>query len=70
MGGALAVHIASRKYVKNLAGLCVIDVVEGSAMDALSSMQAFLQGRPKKFNSLEHAIEYWYIYSANFETEI
>jgi hypothetical protein len=27
-------------------------------MDALSSMQSFLLGRPKYFNSLEHAIEY------------
>jgi hypothetical protein len=30
----------------------------GSALDALSSMQTFLQGRPKLFNSIEQAIEY------------
>lgn len=58
MGGALAVHTAARNYIQNLLGLIVIDVVEGSAMDALSSMQTFLQGRPKMFNSVEQAIEY------------
>jgi hypothetical protein len=29
MGGALAVHIAIRNYIKNLIALVVIDVVEG-----------------------------------------
>jgi protein phosphatase methylesterase 1 len=58
MGGAIAIHSASINLVKNLIALVVIDVVEGSAMDALSSMQSFLQGRPKLFSSLEQAIEY------------
>ncbi len=58
MGGALAVHAASLNYVKNLQALVVIDVVEGSALEALTSMQSFLQGRPKHFNSIEQAVEY------------
>ncbi len=58
MGGALAVHVAERQYIDSLVALVVIDVVEGSALDALSSMQAYLQGRPKLFNSVEQAIEY------------
>lgn len=29
MGGAIAVHAAASGGIKNLAGLCVIDVVEG-----------------------------------------
>jgi len=58
MGGALAVHIAARGYIPSLAALVVIDVVEGSALDALSSMQTYLQGRPKIFKSIEQAIEY------------
>ena len=41
-----------------LAGLVVIDVVEGTAMDALASMQSFLRGRPQFFNSLQNAIEF------------
>nr|XP_045621002.1 protein phosphatase methylesterase 1-like [Procambarus clarkii] len=58
MGGAIAVHTAYYGYVAGIAGLIVIDVVEGTAMDALSSMQSFLRGRPNNFNSLQNAIEW------------
>ncbi|XP_075402381.1 protein phosphatase methylesterase 1 isoform X2 [Tenrec ecaudatus] len=58
MGGAIAVHTASSTLVPSLLGLCMIDVVEGTAMDALNSMQNFLRGRPKTFKSLENAIEW------------
>ena len=59
MGGALAVHCALN--IANLCALCVIDVVEGSAMDALSSMQTFLRSRPDRFQSVQHAIQWWYV---------
>ncbi|XP_026284611.2 protein phosphatase methylesterase 1 [Frankliniella occidentalis] len=58
MGGAVAVRAASEEFIPGLAGLAVIDVVEGTAMDALTSMQSFLRGRPNNFRSLEHAIEW------------
>ncbi|XP_067232073.1 protein phosphatase methylesterase 1 [Chanodichthys erythropterus] len=58
MGGAIAVHTAAANHVPSLLGLCVIDVVEGTAMDALNSMQNFLRGRPKTFKSVENAIEW------------
>ena len=58
MGGAISVHAALTGTVENLAGLCVIDVVEGTAVNALSSMQSFLRGRPSKFKSLDFAIEW------------
>lgn len=58
MGGALAVHIAKTGAIPALAGLVVIDVVEGTALEALSSMNALLAGRPKAFRSLAHAIEW------------
>jgi len=58
MGGAIAVHTASANYIPSLIGLAVIDVVEGTALDALASMQSFLRGRPTHFRSLEHAIEW------------
>uniref|UniRef100_A0A8D3DBU6 Protein phosphatase methylesterase 1 n=1 Tax=Scophthalmus maximus TaxID=52904 RepID=A0A8D3DBU6_SCOMX len=45
-------------HIPSLLGLCVIDVVEGTAMDALNSMQNFLRSRPKTFKSLENAIEW------------
>ncbi|CAL8362494.1 unnamed protein product [Lota lota] len=58
MGGAIAVHAAAANHIPSLLGLCVIDVVEGTAMDALNSMQSFLRSRPKTFKSLENAIEW------------
>ena len=38
--------------LQNVVGICVIDVVEGTAMEALSSMQSFLRSRPKSFPSI------------------
>ena len=38
--------------IQNLVGVCVIDVVEGTAMEALSSMQSFLRSRPRTFPSI------------------
>ncbi|XP_044146791.1 protein phosphatase methylesterase 1 [Bufo gargarizans] len=58
MGGAIAVHTAASNLVPSLLGLCMIDVVEGTAMDALNSMQNFLRSRPKTFKSLDCAIEW------------
>ncbi|XP_062582663.1 protein phosphatase methylesterase 1-like [Saccostrea cucullata] len=58
MGGAIAIHTAFRKLIPSLIGLVVIDVVEGTAMDALSSMHNFLKGRPSVFKSLEQGIEW------------
>ncbi|XP_029940395.1 protein phosphatase methylesterase 1-like [Salarias fasciatus] len=58
VGGAIAVHTASSMLLPTAVGLVVIDVVEGSAMDALHSIQNFLKGRPKSFKSMEHAIEW------------
>lgn len=56
MGGAVAVKAAS--LIPNLYGLGVIDVVEGTAMDALASMQSFLRSRPSSFNTISQAIEW------------
>lgn len=58
MGGAVAVQVSH--LLKSVVGLCVIDVVEGTALDALSSMQSILRGRPSQFNSIQHAIQWWY----------
>lgn len=56
MGGAVAVKAAP--LIPNLYGLGVIDVVEGTAMDALASMQSFLRSRPSSFNTISQAIEW------------
>lgn len=43
---------------KKICGLIVIDVVEGSAIDALPFMENFVRQRPKSFKTLEAGIEY------------
>lgn len=58
MGGAIAVHVAAKSLLKTLVGLVVIDVVEGTALEALSAMHGFLKSRPIAFASLEEGIEW------------
>lgn len=62
MGGAVVSHIAKEGSLKSLIGVTVIDVVEGSAIDALTSMQKYLSTRPSSFTSVEAAID-WHISS-------
>lgn len=57
MGGTVAAA-AGEMGVEGLAGLVVVDVVEGTAMEALSSMQGVLRSRPTKFGSVSQAIEW------------
>lgn len=60
MGGAVAVRCAARceDILPSLIGFVVIDVVEGTAIDALQGMQSVLNSRPTKFHSLTNAIEW------------
>ncbi|KAK4256217.1 hypothetical protein QN277_009111 [Acacia crassicarpa] len=58
MGGSVAVHVAARKSLPSLAGLVVVDVVEGTAMNSLVHMQKILSGRMQHFQSIEKAIEW------------
>ncbi|TNN31879.1 Protein phosphatase methylesterase 1 [Liparis tanakae] len=58
VGGAIAVHAAANMVLPTLVGLVVIDVVEGSATEALHTIQDFLKERPRAFRSMEHAIEW------------
>jgi len=56
LGGAVAV--AASYLIPTVVGVCVIDVVEGTALESLSAMQSILRGRPSNFPSIEEAI-YW-----------
>ncbi|CDS09566.1 hypothetical protein LRAMOSA10926 [Lichtheimia ramosa] len=58
MGGSVVVDVTSRKRLKNVVGVCVLDVVEGSAMDALSSMTSILNTRPQQFKNIEQAVQW------------
>ena len=59
LGGAVVTETAMNTNLHGkLIGFAVLDVVEGSAMDALRSMQSYLAGRPKSFPSIEGAIDW------------
>ncbi|XP_044480357.1 protein phosphatase methylesterase 1-like isoform X2 [Mangifera indica] len=58
MGGSVAVHVAAKKILSTLAGLVVVDVVEGTAMASLIHMQKILSSRMQHFSSIEKAIEW------------
>lgn len=63
LGGAVVTHTANQGLLDDkLLGYAVLDVVEGSAMEALKHMQAYLASRPKTFATLDAAIE-WHIRS-------
>ncbi len=63
LGGAVVTDVAKKDVLgTKLVGYAVIDVVEGSAMEALKSMQRYLNSRPSCFTSIEAAIE-WHIRS-------
>lgn len=55
MGGAVAVRAASLFPPSVLSGAIVVDVVEGSALSALASMDLVLRRRPRGFASLDAA---------------
>jgi protein phosphatase methylesterase 1 len=71
MGGSVIVNVAHKRKLKNIIGVCVLDVVEGSAIDALSSMTKILSSRPKRFTSNEQAILWrWVVFTVfNYQTK-
>ena len=46
MGGSIAVKVTERLQEEELAGLVVIDVVEGTAIEALPYMESIAKNRP------------------------
>jgi pimeloyl-ACP methyl ester carboxylesterase len=69
MGGSIATKTVAEilkngsKYKElydKIQGLIVIDVVEGTAMEALPFMENIVKTRPSKFTSIEQAVEYMY----------
>ena len=63
LGGAVVTELAQKKLLaSSLLGYGVLDVVEGSAMDALQSMEQYLSTRPQSFSSVTSGIE-WHVRS-------
>lgn len=59
LGGAVVTDVAASGKLGNaVLGYAVLDVVEGSAIDALQSMQSYLSTRPRSFPSIPAGIEW------------
>ena len=59
LGGAVVTDLAVTGRLGNaVLGYAVLDVVEGSAIDALQSMQSYLSTRPTSFPTIPLAIEW------------
>mmetsp|Transcript_33100 Transcript_33100/g.50757 ORF Transcript_33100/g.50757 Transcript_33100/m.50757 type:complete len:194 (+) Transcript_33100:521-1102(+) len=66
MGGSIATkatnHIQTElkgeAWTEHIKGLFIIDVVEGSAMDALPFMESIVAQRPTQFSSLQSVVKY------------
>lgn len=59
LGGAVVTDVAVGGKLGNaVLGYAVLDVVEGSAIDALQSMQSYLSTRPMAFPSVASGIEW------------
>lgn len=66
MGGAIASKLVTYlskhsdhvELFKKIKSLFVIDVVEGSALDALPMMEQIVKSRPQSFNSVQEAIKW------------
>ncbi|PHH87347.1 hypothetical protein CDD83_8992 [Cordyceps sp. RAO-2017] len=70
LGGAVVTDLAmTGRLAGSLLGYAVLDVVEGSAMDALQSMQTYLSTRPRGFASVQAAID-WHIRSRTVRNSI
>lgn len=62
LGGAVITDVAKGGELgAKVLAYAVLDVVEGSAMDALQSMDTYLSTRPTRFPSLSSAIDWQYV---------
>ena len=67
MGGAIAAAYCHLEDTYKLSGLILFDIVEGSAINSLSSMNLVIQRRPKRFESIEDAVQWRYLLSVPVE---
>ncbi|GAB0493080.1 hypothetical protein MMPV_004352 [Pyropia vietnamensis] len=58
MGGAIATRVVASGRLRSVVGLVVIDVVEGTAVQALPYMSSWLRSRSRSFATVPRAIRY------------
>lgn len=70
LGGSIMIDFLCQKISQsyNIRGLVIIDIVEETAVRALSSMSQFLWTRPKSFRSYEEAVS-WHLQSRFLKNE-
>lgn len=63
LGGSIACRIVDTltnvEKLERIVGCIVIDVVEGTAIEALPFMNQIISDRPKHFDTLQSAIKWW-----------
>ncbi len=70
LGGAVVTELArSGRLGGAVLGYAVLDVVEGSAIDALKSMHTYLSTRPTGFASVEAAVD-WHVRSRTIRNSV
>ncbi|RYP74245.1 hypothetical protein DL769_004066 [Monosporascus sp. CRB-8-3] len=70
LGGAVVTELAKTgKLGNSLLGYAVLDVVEGSAIDALQSMHTYLSTRPTGFATVEAGID-WHVRSRTIRNSV
>lgn len=70
LGGAVVTDLAKTgKLGSSVLGYVVLDVVEGSAIDALQSMHTYLSTRPMGFATLQAGID-WHIRSRTIRNSV
>lgn len=70
LGGAVVTDLAKTgKLGNSVLGYAVLDVVEGSAIDALQSMHTYLSTRPGGFATLQAGID-WHIRSRTIRNSV
>lgn len=66
LGGSIACRIVdsltNKEKLEKIVGCIVIDVVEGTAIEALPFMNQIISDRPNHFDSLESAIKWTYAF--------
>lgn len=68
MGGSVVVSLSSAlqslgpEYPVKVGGVVVMDVVEGTAMEALAGMETIIRNHPKGFHSVQDAVR-WHVES-------
>lgn len=62
MGGSIACRLteasSNEPWGKRIKGMIIIDVVEGTAIEALPFMMSILENRPKIFKSADAAVHW------------